>query len=113
MLSLYSNINPKTKPLLDKEPLKMPLSSFCVGRLLLGMGPVLKSCLYPQWDFSRENWFFHLQVIINRLLFCFLTKTINHFWKKEYIQLIEKKLEKVGDYSFNICFLVFKREPTE
>ena len=33
-------------------------SSFCVGHLLLGMGPALKRSLYIQWDSLGENQFF-------------------------------------------------------
>lgn len=34
----------------DKEPSKLPLISFCVGHLLLGMGPAAKNGFYPLWD---------------------------------------------------------------
>lgn len=35
------------KTLSNKEPPKISLSSFCVGHVLLGMGPALKNCLEP------------------------------------------------------------------
>ena len=36
----------------------MPLSSFCVGYLLLDMRPALNCGLYTQWDSTGENSFF-------------------------------------------------------
>lgn len=48
-----------TKYLWDKESPWMPLSSFCVGHLLLVMRPALKSGVCPQWDLlERTNFSF-------------------------------------------------------
>lgn len=44
--------------LCDKDPPRMPLSSFCLVHLLLGMGPTLKSGksgLFPERDSPRTN----------------------------------------------------------
>lgn len=40
---------------LKKNTLKNIIDLFCVGHLLLGMGPDLKCSLYTQWDAIEEN----------------------------------------------------------
>lgn len=53
------------KVLLDNEPLKIPLSLFRVGHLLLAVGSVLKGGLYTQLNSIGKKLFFPLRVVIS------------------------------------------------
>lgn len=42
---------------LHASKIKIPLSSFCIGKQLGGMGPALLCGWYSQWHAIEENWF--------------------------------------------------------
>lgn len=57
----------------------MPLSSFCVGCLLLGMRPACKCGLYIQWASIRETSFFlykQLEIVSWRRRLCLLPLSV-------------------------------------
>lgn len=55
---------PKTKKYRKPKPKQIktirtqkPRTSFCLGQLLLSMGPALKCSWYTQYHFAEESWF--------------------------------------------------------
>ena len=54
---LGTNIYAESFKMGQKQPSNSAIG-FCVGHLLLGMEPALKSGLFAQWDSIGENYFF-------------------------------------------------------